>query len=333
MPAPTKFVFGYALLAKLEASYNAGGSLAAATDAVLLEEHIRFKPSQYANDGARPAPPGTVGYQRRTVPSGRFAPFPAKVAPKGAGAAYSASVVPTGHALLRASGLDGAVTTTGGLEKWDYTPSPIIGGGYGSNVIEIYGRGQKYPFTGVLGDWTFGFKAGEIPALNFAMQGLQGAVSDVAYSTLSTLAYPNSAQDPPKAVNVGFTWNGIASSIIRELTIKYGRKIGARLDANVGGHAGFGPGSRTPTMEITIEAPALATADYFNAFDTAVGGAWTFTIGTVQYNRYTILGPLAQLMAAPEEDEDAEGVSLLKLAFQLNPSSILQNDELTWRYN
>lgn len=329
MPAaPSKYVIGYGLLAKLEGSYGAGGACSAATDGVLLDELIKFSPSQYANDGARPAPPGSAGYQRRVKPSGRFAEYPAKVAVKGSGAAYSASVVPNVHALLRACGLDGTVTTTGGSEKWEYTPTPVPGT-FASAVMEIYARGQKYPMTGVLGDFTLAIGGPDVAILDCSFKALQGAVTDVS---LPAITYPALATDAPKAVNLALQLGGVTMPPLRKITLKYGRAVNPRLDLQAGGHGGFGPGRRTPTLELEYETVALATSDPFVNFDNANAFTWNFTVGSVQYNKFTLSGPSAQQMSAPEEDEDGE-VAITRITLQLNPSAPNLNDEFTWKFD
>src|SRR5581483_7647925 len=140
------------LTGKLEASYGAGGAPSASTDGIQLAETPQITIG-YGYNGDRPAPPGTMGYQRRAQPNGRTASVPFKAEVKGAGAAYSSSVVPSIHTLLRICGFDAAVTTTVGAEKWVYTPTPGPVG-YGSGVFNAYARGELYPLTGAYADWT-----------------------------------------------------------------------------------------------------------------------------------------------------------------------------------
>lgn len=327
MPAPTKIVKGYGLLSKLEASYNAGGSPSTSTDGILLEELATLKITP-ANDGARPGPPGTGGYQKRVVPSGHFADISAKFAPKGAGAAYSASVVPNIHTLLRSSLMNGAVTTTAGSEKWEYTPCAITDT-LASLVQSFYARGQLYAPQGILGDWTLTIDGPSVPMLDWHGMGLMPTLpTDI---TLPSITYPLASVDPPKATNIAFTY-GAFTPVLRKLSLKWGRRLAPRLDVNSGGHAGFWGVTRTPQLDVEFETPAAATSDWFGAFSTANQTTWTLTVGSVQYNKYTIFGPAAQPMAFPEESADGD-VSITKVSLQLNPSAIGANDELTWRFN
>jgi hypothetical protein len=328
MPAPTKFATIYGLALKLESSYNNGGAPSLSTDGVQLEELFDYQP-QYANDGARAAPPGMLGYQRRVAPSGRYGEPKFKVAPKGFAAAYSASNTPNVHVPLKICGLDGAVTVTGGLEKWVYTPTVGLTG-YASGSGYLYGHGELYAVQGLLGDFTLNVAVGEIPTLDFALKGVQPA--DVTDVSLPAITYPTLGTDPPKATGLTLSILGIATFSVRKATLKWGRAVGPRLDANVsGGHAGFAPGRRTPSLDITIENPALSVLDLYGAFRDAYNNAiWQFTVGTVQYNRHKWSGPAAQLMAPPKLSvESSSGISLADLSLQLNPTTIIASDDLT----
>ncbi|MGN6103879.1 MAG: hypothetical protein ACTHU0_02135, partial [Kofleriaceae bacterium] len=102
-----KLITFLGILGKLEPSYGAGATVAAASDGHQLAELPEFTP-EWANDGTRVAPPGTAGYQRKVAPTGRNGSIPLKFEAKGAGAPYSSTVVPQAHPFLRAAGLDAA---------------------------------------------------------------------------------------------------------------------------------------------------------------------------------------------------------------------------------
>lgn len=327
------------LLAKIEASYNAGGSLSTSTDGIQLNEWAEFSP-EYANDGARAAPPGTTGYQRRVASSGRTGSPTFKIEPKGAGAAYSASVVPHGHVLRRAAGFDAAVTTTGGSEKWDYTPSagPT---GYASLVASLYGRGELYPFTGVYLDYSVGADGPVIPIEEYAAHGLLGDATDVS---VPTITYPLGAIDPPKSVGASlFSLGNFTGAILRKWSFKLGRTIGPRLNQNTAaGHAGFGVVRRTPQLEVTVEATTRQTTPFHAAtaidpdklYDAATSLAVAINIGSTQYNRWKLTGPAAQIMTPPRYEGEADnGAAVWSLTLQLNPSAINLNDEVKITYD
>lgn len=322
MAAPAKLVTVHGTLFKLEGSYGAGGSLSTATDGVQADELPKFSPG-YVNKGDRPRPPGMLGYQRKLPPSGKFIEFPFKHAPKGTGTAFTASNFWTFHAMLRACGYDAVVDVTGGSEKWTYTPTPGPTG-YASGVASLYGRGELWPATGILGDFTWGFKGPEAPVFDFAFKGLLGAYTDVG---VPTITYPNATLSAPKAISVPFTLFGVSQATLREATIKLGRTFQPRADVVSGGHLGFAPISRTPTLEVLVETPLIATQDFFQAWEQATNSAWLLTVGATQYLRMKWSGAAAQIMQEPKLEDDG-AIALTRLTLQLNPSSPTANDDL-----
>jgi hypothetical protein len=184
------------LLGKVEASYNAGATLVAGTDGIQMADTPAMTLA-YGYDGSRPAPPGTMGSQRRAAPNGRTASVPFKAEVKGAGAAYSASVLPSIHTLLRICGFDDTLTTTAGVEKHAYTPTPGPTG-YGSGAFSAYARGELYPLTGAYADWTLMGDTTGVVYLTATVSALLGAISDAV--TPPAITYVLAAVLPPTAV-------------------------------------------------------------------------------------------------------------------------------------
>jgi hypothetical protein len=330
--AKTNEIFGAA--AKLEATYSAGGTPSPTTDAIPLDDDPDLT-AAYANDGARNTPPGTTGYQARAVPTGLTGTSTLKVRVAGAGAAYSASKTPRGHVLLRAAGFDATLTSTPGSEKYTYTPSagPT---GYASAVLDLYSRGEKRSLTGIYSDFEIGADGSEIPLLQFALQGLLSLPSDA-----SVPAMTYDTQVGPKSVGAGLLTLGNATGLVlRKWGLKLNREIAARLNSNTAaGHAGFAVGKRTPTLTLTVEASALPDTPYHAAtsidparlFANATALPWSVVLGATQYNKLTLSGPAAQIAAVPGVSADGPTV-LWDLSFQLNPSALGANDELSLVY-
>lgn len=320
-----KLITIFGLLFKEEASYGAGGILAAATDGIQLAELPELNP-EWANTGERVAPPGTLGYQRRVTPSGATVQFPLRIEPKGAGAAYSASVVPNIHRLLKACGFDAVLTASVGTEKWAYSflPSqdaPISG------VAELYGRGEKYPATGILLDLEAEFDGPGVPLITLTARALLGDPVDAA---VPAITYPLATILPPKAVGAGlFTLNGVANLELRRARISTGWEFTPRVNMNAAsGHAGWARGRRTPTAEFTFETPAKATLNPEQLWRDATEMAAAINVGSVQYNRHKWVMPKFQLSAPPAASADGS-VALTTVTGQLNPSALGANDELT----
>lgn len=315
----------YGLTTKVEASYNAGGALSTSTDGIQLAELPELVPS-YAQDGSRQPPPATTGMQRRVPPTGKTAALTAKLEPKGAGAAYSASVVPNFHNLLRIAGFDAVGSFTGGSEKWTYTPTPGPTG-YGSGVANAYARGELYPLTGAYADFLFSADGDVVPLMEFPIQALLGAVTDVA---VPSITYPLATIDPPKSVgSTLLSLNGVSTLIVRKWGVKMQRQITPRLNQNAAtGHAGYGVGRRNFTLEVTFETPTIATMDPLALYEGATQMVWSMQIGSVQYNRIKMNGSIAQIATAPKPDKDGP-VPLTSLSIQLNPTVLGNNDEIT----
>lgn len=326
------------LLGKLEGSYGAGATLSAATDGIQLAETPKLT-INYGYDGSRPAPPGTMGSQRRAAPNGRTVSVPFKAEAKGAGAAYSSTVVPSLHVFLRLCGFDAVVTTTLNLEKWVYTPTPGPVG-YGSGAFSAYARGELYPLTAAYADWTLTGDSNGVVYLTATVSALLGAISDQV--TPPAITYPLAAVLPPTAVGAGlFSLGLFTNAVLQKWTLKGGRKITPRLNQNAaGGHAGFAIGNRTPTLDVTYETPTLATTpfhsasavDPYNLYDAATELAWAIQIGSAQYNRHKWFGAKAQIMKAPDTAENGD-VVVTNLSLQLNPSAAGANDEITAQFD
>lgn len=336
MPEATKLPTVIGLLLKLEASYGAGGSVAAATDGFLLAEPA-IPALEYLHDGAHAPPPAITGFQRRVAPSGEQFSVPVKHEGKGPGTAYSASVLPTPHVALRIGGFDSVVDTTASAEKVTYTPSPGAVG-FASALAEFYGRQQKWPGTAIYATLDRIAADGPVvPLWEFTMHGLPGTIAD---STVPAITYPFLTIDPPKATNIVFTLGNFASNaIVKRFELAMdGPTPTPRANQNVSsGHAGFGRGGRRqPMLTVAIEATALQTTPFHNANGldpyqlnkAATELDCSLQVGGTQYNRYKIQPGKVQLAGPPEEDE-VDGVACWVLKLQCNPTSINSNNDVS----
>jgi hypothetical protein len=326
--AAAKLVKIYGVRAKIETTYGTSAT-PAAIDAIQVSELPQLAIA-FANDGARALPPGTMGTQNRVVPSGRTGKTNLKFEPVGYGAAYSASNLPRGHALFRACGLDAAVVTTGGAETVTYTPTPGPTG-FSSVTADLFARGQQYTLLGAMGDFSLGAAGPTIPIFDGSFQGLlTSAVIDAAVPSLTYT--PWSALAAPKAVSIALSLNSVTTLVVKSWMLKMNRKIGQRLDQNSGGHAGFAIGERAPTLEIEIETPAIATLDPHALRLAGTTMTASLTIGSVQYNKYTIASTnQAQIIDVAEGAEDP--TSTTKITLQLNPTALGANDEFSILFN
>jgi hypothetical protein len=310
-----KLITLFGLLIKTEASYNAGGSLAAGVDGVLLMEPAEMSIG-YVHAGERGRAPGSGGTLKRGAQSGRFGETTFKVEGRGRGAAYSASALPEINALMRASGHGATVVVTAGVEKVTYAP---VSGGFASGVLEGYARGQKYPITGAYSDFGFAIDGPGFLVFEFATSGLLGLPTDVAVPAITYVG-----ADPPKAESIALTI-GAWSPVVRSLNFKANRRRSARANVNSAGHQGFSMGGRGPVLEITVEAPSLATFDPYTARQLATAYAVDLQVGQTQYNRIAFSAAQAQISEV--SDGADEETALWTLTMPCSPTTPIANDD------
>ncbi len=316
-----KAVVVFGCLAKAEASYNAGGAVTATTHGVQLGELPSFDPS-YAYDGNRPIPPGSYGQSRRAAPVGKTFASQLRMEGKGAGGAtYSASVVPPNiHEFILASGYDGAVAGN----SWTYTPTagPT---GFGSLVMEMYGRGEKWPVQGAYCSMKI-IGENEGPSIfEFDVRGILGTRADAA---VPSITYPALTVLPPSNDNITLTIQGVATLKVRSYEFDDASSIeNPRRDINVsGGHAGFVRGRRTPVFRCTVENPDTSELDIWTKADAGTVGATSLVVGSAAFNKFTLT--LAQCtFIASLNDEDP--TSLVDLEIFPHASTPIANDDVS----
>jgi hypothetical protein len=312
-----KLITLYGLLVKTEASYGAGGAVAAGTDGVLLMEPADMTIG-YVHAGERGKAPGSGGQLKRGAQSGQFGETSFKVEGRGRGTAYGASALPELHALMRLSGHSATVDASIGAEKVTYAPVSAKAD-FASAVAEGYARGQKYPLTGIYGDFGFSIDGPGFIVFEFPISGLIGIPTDVSVPAITYIG-----ADPPKAESIGLTI-GAWSPVVRSLKFNANRKRSPRANVNNPGHQGFNMGGRAPQLEIVVEAAPLATFDPFTARKNATPYAVALEVGSTQYNRIGFTAAQAQIADVAEgADEDA---ALWTLTMPCSPTTPIANDD------
>lgn len=311
-----KLLILYGLLAKIEPSYNAGASLSASTDGVQLAEPAEATLS-YIHDGARGNPPGNAGTLKRVAQSGGSAAISLSVEGRGLGSAYGASALPEINALMRAAGYGATVVTTASAETVTYAP---VSSGFVSAALECYSRGQKWPMSGAYLDMGFSLDGPGLLTFNFDVMSLFTIPTDVACPSITY-----SSVLPPKGESIALAIGSWSNPVVRKLSFKANRARSARASVNAAGHAGFSPGRRAPTFEVTVEACALSTYDPYTARKNATSAAISFLVGTAQYNKIAFAAAQAQLIDVKEESDEATG--LWTLTYALATSTPVANDD------
>lgn len=336
----TKHTLAGGALAKVETTYNTDSTPTVSANAIRFFE----KPAityGYAYDGNRDVANGAAGRIVQQTPKGRFCDITHKVQVRGRGAAYgtATATVPDIHALLRACGLEAANTTTGGSEKWDFTPTPVTTAPT-SVTYWGYGRAELIKATGCYGSFKITADSIGIPVWEFALKGT-GSVTP-ADTTLPTLTYEVPTIVPPTATAIAFTLGNFTGGVVRSFSFDLGRSFDtARQNLNTAtGHSGFVPGERAPVLEVLVEktslqgSPYTATAaiDEYQLVDNATSGlACSLVVGGTQYNRWKLVFGQVQVTA---QEQDSDGpAALVKLTIKPYVTGDQANDDVTVRFD
>ena len=336
------------VLVKAESTYGTDASPSTSTDAVRFVERPEWKPG-FLFDGKRDKANASNGNVQRVPPTGRFWEITHKAHAKGRGAAYTSSsvVVPDIHQLLKACGMTATVTTTGGSEKWDFTPDAISPSAATPTSVTMWGykQGELMKATGCYGSFTITGDNTGIPVWQFDMKGI-GAQNE-SEVTVGSLTYAVPTVMPPAASGVTIDIGTFTGAVVRSFTFTQNRELLPRQNlAATGGHAGFIPSSRDPVLEVVIEGGFSSTTS--DGWDTTYLGLWdawrdattsysattldvNLTIGSVQYNRWKLLCPQVQLEKFEWRESGAEQLAVCTFRPYLTGENAV--DDFTIRFD
>lgn len=337
MPVPAKLVTLAGLLMKEESTYGTFAPPSASTDGFLLQYDDRnvgaLASVEWAFDGDLGPSVASGAPTKRAAPAGRSwrAQLPFRM--KGFGSAYSGSNTPSGHRALKACGFDATVTTTGGSEKWDYSPT-AEGTTFTSVSIEGYARGEKWPAAGVIGTISCTFDNQAPPKWMMDARGISNALpTDVS---VPAITYPSFSVLPPLASSVTVTIGSYTTNaIVLSGSFTYNRGIENPRVPISGNHLGFVPSGRGARLMFVIEQSAFVGSP----FHTSAGidpyalreAATSIAVSaqfqpTVQYNRYKISLPTAQLATVTPQNNGP--VATVALEFVGHGSTPATNDDV-----
>lgn len=298
------------ILAKAETTY-ATNSTPANTDAVLVK-NLDLTPlagDVVSRDLIRPYLGNSDSLIARTFVELKF-----DVELAGSGTAGTA---PRYGNLLQACGTS---ATTVASTSVTYAP---VSSSFSSSTIVYNCDGLNHVLTGCRGSFAIRAEVGQIPTISFSMVGIYNAPTDV-----SPVAATYSAQATPLVFRQGntsafsiFSYSGLLQSfefdiananVYRQLV---GSSTGEVLITD-----------RKPAGSCMIEAPTIATKDFFAiALGTATGST-TFLHGTTAGNRVTFTAGQSDITSPAYAESD--GVKMLNLPFVAVPTTA-GNDEFS----
>ena len=228
----------------------------------------------------------------------------------------TAGTAPRYGAILQACGLSETIVASTSVT---YAP---VSSSFSSATIYFNNDGIRHILTGCRGTFTMNAEVGQIPTLDFTMVGVYNAPTDTA---LPTTTY--SAQASPLIFKEGntsafqfFSYAGCLQSVSFDIGNEtvYRELVGCTKEVLITNRAASGT--------VMLEAPALATKDFFNLAQTETTGNLTFLHGTTAGNRATFTAGQCDISTPTYGDQD--GVQMLNVPYVATPTTA-GNDEIS----
>jgi hypothetical protein len=228
----------------------------------------------------------------------------------------TAGTAPAYGPVLKACGLSETVVATTSVT---YAP---VSASFSSCTIYFHNDGIRHKLTGCRGSFSVNAEVGQIPVISFTMTGIYNAPTDTA---LPTPTYANQAA--PLIFKNGntsnfsiFSYSGCLQSLSFEVAneVIYRELVGCNKEVLIT--------NRAPSGTAVIEAPTIATKDFFTIANGSTTGSITFQHGATAGNIVTFTTAQSDIGSPTYSDQD--GIQMLNLPYLAIPSSS-GNDELS----
>jgi len=232
----------------------------------------------------------------------------------------SAGTAPRYGSALKACGLSEVVVAS---TRVTYAP---VSTGFSSVTIHYNIDGVRHKVTGARGTVELSAEVGQIPVLNFSMQGIYNAPDD---SALPSVTYGN--QEEPLIFKNGNTSSFQLLSFggaLQSVNFTLGNEL--VYQELVGGTKQVLLVDRQATGSVTIQAPTIAQKDFFAA------ALVDSTLGNLQFTHGTTAGNIVQFTSSKVDIGDVnygdiDGIASLEIPYTLVPSTS-GNDEFSLIY-
>jgi hypothetical protein len=231
----------------------------------------------------------------------------------------TAGTAPAYGPVLKACGLSETVVATTSVT---YAP---VSASFSSVTIYFHNDGIRHKVTGCRGTFELNAEVGQIPVISFTMTGIYNAPTDEA---LPSPTYANQAA--PLIFKNGntsnfsiFSYSGCLQSLNFQLAneVIYRELVGCTKESLIV--------NRAPAGDVVIEAPSIATKDFFTIATGSSTGSISFQHGGTAGNIVTFT--TAQSDIANPSYSDQDGIQMLNLPYVAVPTSA-GNDELSLAY-
>jgi len=231
-------------------------------------------------------------------------------------ASGTAGTAPRYGSILQACGMSETIVATTSVT---YAP---VSSAFSSASIYFDNDGIRHIVTGCRGSFTLSGEVGQIPTIDFTMVGCYNAPTDTALpsTTYSAQASPLIFKQGNTSAFSFFSYAGCLQSVSFDMANEtvYRELVGCTKEVLIT--------NRAPSGTVMIEAPALATKDFFALSQTETTGALTFLHGTTAGNRVTFTASQCDVGNPSYADQD--GVQMLNIPIVAVPSTA-GNDEVS----
>lgn len=228
----------------------------------------------------------------------------------------TAGTAPRFGGVLQACGMSETVVAATSVT---YAP---VSSSFSSATIYFNNDGILHKATGCRGTFSLSAEVGQIPTIDFTMVGVYNAPTDTAAPTTT---YSNQAS--PLVFKQGntssfqfFSYAGCLQSVSFDIANEtvYRELVGCTKEVLIT--------NRAPSGNVMIEAPALATKDFFSLAQTETTGNLTFLHGTTAGNRVTLTASQCDISNPSYGDQD--GIQMLNIPYVAVPTTT-GNDEIS----
>jgi hypothetical protein len=226
----------------------------------------------------------------------------------------TAGTAPKYDAILKACGLAATIVASTSVT---YAP---VSASFSSATIYFNVDGVLHKLTGCRGSMTMSCAVGAIPTLAFNLTGVYNAPTDTAQPSVTY-----SAQATPLVFREGntssfsfFSYSGVLQSVDFNLAndLVYRELVGGTKETLIT--------DRKPAGTVMIEAPTIATKDFFATALASATGNLTFLHGTTAGNRVTFLASQVDVINPTYQDQDS--VMMLSVPYVATPTTAGNNE-------
>ena len=226
----------------------------------------------------------------------------------------TAGTAPKYDAILKACGLAATIVSSTSVT---YAP---VSASFSSATIYFNVDGVLHKLTGCRGSMNMSCAVGAIPTLAFNLTGVYNSPTDTAAPavTYSAQATPLIFREGNTSAFSFFSYSGILQSVDFNLAndLVYRELVGGTKETLIT--------DRKPAGTVMIEAPTIATKDFFTTALASSTGNLTFLHGTTAGNRVTFLASQVDVLNPTYQDQDS--IMMLSVPYVALPTTAGNNE-------